>query len=309
MALVLAVAAFLLGACLFVIVRLRSRLRAAESAVARYRLVLDHLPAGLILLDRSLRTQLAAGRGLDSLGLEAGKLAGQRLRDSLSFEAGSIIDPALRAALEGKSTRLGLATGGRDHALQVVPVPGRQGSPRGVILALQDVTEGRRKERGLSELARRDDLTGLLNRRALEQELERLLSDPRPEGPCGVVLLVDLDGFKSVNDTLGHAAGDELLRRVAMALQSSVRRTDVVARVGGDEFAVLLIGMTGSEADRIADKVEAAVATVWPPGLRGGASVGIAVAGGSQLTPTAVLAAADRAMYAAKRAGRLRAAS
>jgi len=308
MAIVLAVAAAALVALFLVVLRLRAQALATERLLLRYRVALEHLPeAGLIVLDRSLRTELAAGPGLAAFGLEPALLSDRRLRDALPSDLGTILEPALRAALEGKRSQLQVPTAGRDHSLQVAPILGPEGRAAGVLVALQDVTERRRRERGLSELASRDSLTGLWNRRRLEHELERLLGAPQPG--TGVVLLIDLDGFKGVNDALGHDAGDELLRRVARALESSVRRTDLVARLGGDEFALLLPGMTEDEAGGVAEKVAAAVRSVWPPGLPGGASVGVGTAGGRYSTATAVLAGADRAMYGLKRSRRLAQAS
>ena len=289
------------------LVSLRSsaRAKAAEEHLQRYRAALDHLPdAGFVVLDRSLRIELASGRGLAQFGLRPAALSGRRLRDRLAPEAWTVLEPVLHSALEGTESRLHLPSGGRDHALHVVPLAGAHGRADGVLVALQDVTERRRRERGLSELASRDGLTGLWNRRRLEHELGRVLAGPG----AGVLLFVDLDAFKAVNDTLGHDAGDELLRRAARALESSVRRSDVVARVGGDEFAVLLPAMTDREARAVADKISAAVRSVWPPGLAGGASVGVARAEGSS-TPASVLAAADRAMYSLKRSGKMAKAS
>ena len=310
MAIVIAAAAAVLLALglAAVALRFRRRARAAEAQLARHRLALELLPGtGLVLLDRSLRAQLAAGPGLAAFGLEPAQLAGRRLSDALSPEAGAILDPALRAALEGSTHRLQLSSERLDHFVQVAPIPGPEDRPGGVLIALHDVTERRSRERGLSELASRDGLTGLWNRRRLEHELERLLGGPDPA--TGVVLLVDLDDFKRVNDTLGHEAGDALLARVARALESAVRRTDLVARLGGDEFALLLPGMAEAEAGAVAEKVAAAVRSVWPPGLPGGASVGVASVGGRHLSPGAVLAAADRGMYGLKRSRKLRRAS
>jgi diguanylate cyclase (GGDEF)-like protein len=307
MAFVLVVAAAALVVLLVTAVRLRARVRALNLVMLRHRIALDNLPAGLVVLDRSLRTELAAGRGLDGFGLDPSTLPGRRLLETLPPDVATILDPALRAALEGAPARLQVPSHGRDHSLHVVPVRGTGEGVAGVIITLQDVTERRRRERGLSELASRDSLTGLWNRRALERELDRLLDAPRPEP--GVILLVDLDGFKLVNDRLGHESGDELLRRVARALESCTRRTDLVARLGGDEFAVLLPGAARDDAGPAAVKISAAVRSVWPPGLSGGASVGVGVLGAGATSPTAVLAAADREMYALKRSRRLARAS
>ncbi len=308
MPVVLGVAAGALLVLVVVVVRLWARTRDAERHLGLYRLALDHFPdSAVVVLDRSLRTEFAAGPGLTAVGLEPATLTGRRLRDALPAEIGAVLDPALAAAVEGKRSRLQIPSADRDHSIEMIPILGADDRVVGILVALQDITERRRRERGLSELASRDSLTGLCNRRRFERELDRLLSAQNPGG--GLVFLVDLDEFKGVNDSLGHEAGDQLLCRVARALESSVRRTDLVARLGGDEFALLLRGMTEEEAGRIADKLAAAVRSVWPPGLPGGASVGIAVAGARYPTPTAVLAAADRAMYLFKRSRHLAEAS
>jgi diguanylate cyclase (GGDEF)-like protein len=298
----------LVALCVLALVWRRSaaRAQAAERALSRHRAALDLLPdSGFLVLDRSLRIEIAAGPGLAGFGVEMDSPVERRLRDEVGSEVWAVLEPVLRSALEGAPAKLQLPAGGRDHLVQVIPVPGRRGRADGVLLALQDVTERRRRERGLNELASKDGLTGLSNRRRLEHELARRL-----ERVGGAVLLyVDLDAFKTVNDTLGHDAGDELLCRVARALESSVRRSDLVARMGGDEFAVLLPPVTNREARVVADKIAAAVRSVWPTGLAGGASVGIAHAGGAYSSPAAVLAAADRAMYSLKRSAKLAQAS
>ena len=117
------------------------------------------------------------------------------------------------------------------------------------------------------------------------------------------MLLLDVDGFKQVNDTHGHAAGDQLLRDLAAAIQNCVRDTDVPARIGGDEFAILLVNADGAAAAAAAAKVLAAT-RLSVAGWRTSTSVGMATFGPSAaISPDHVLAAADRALYAAKAAG------
>jgi diguanylate cyclase (GGDEF)-like protein len=200
----------------------------------------------------------------------------------------SVFEPAYRAALEGDETRIELPLGGHDWLITVAPVGGECGA-----LVAIDVTDRKRRERRLTELASRDPLTGLWNRRRFDEELDWLVRG----GRAGTLLVLDLDGFKLVNDRFGHEAGDELLRTVARAVSGCVRRADLVARHGGDEFAVLLVGATPEEAGRVAEKIRGAVAAVWPLGLRGGVSIGAASVGGSAAD---VVSRADRAMYASK---------
>ena len=114
------------------------------------------------------------------------------------------------------------------------------GKPLHFLSQMQDVTERRRHEAELRHMADHDPLTGLLNRRSFERELERHVAYVERYGPRGAAIVLDLDHFKTINDTLGHSAGDELIVRVAHALRSRLRESDVLARLGGDEFAILL---------------------------------------------------------------------
>jgi diguanylate cyclase (GGDEF)-like protein len=148
-----------------------------------------------------------------------------------------------------------------------------------------------------------DPLTDVLNRRGFERELKRSLAYAKRYGTSAALIYVDLDGFKPVNDRHGHAAGDAVLRAVAAALTRNVRASDVVARVGGDEFAVLLWNVRDSAASVKAAALEDAVYATpvqWgSSNLVVGASAGVALLGALD-TPAEVLERADAAMYARK---------
>jgi diguanylate cyclase (GGDEF)-like protein/PAS domain S-box-containing protein len=170
-----------------------------------------------------------------------------------------------------------------------------------------DVTDRTRLERRLRHLADHDDLTGLINRRRFQEELERHLTHGRRYGMTGALLLLDLDGFKAVNDTHGHSAGDRVLQAVATALRDRLRETDVVARLGGDEFAVLLPRETPEAAEQVCRALEQAIPAevATPGGGRMKVSVGFAPFAEGVESVDAVLSAADTSMYEAK-AGRPR---
>jgi diguanylate cyclase (GGDEF)-like protein/PAS domain S-box-containing protein len=170
-----------------------------------------------------------------------------------------------------------------------------------------DVTERRGMEERLRYLADHDDLTDLINRRRFEEELERHLVQVRRYGMTGALLVLDLDGFKAVNDNFGHRAGDEVLCSVADVLRRRLRESDVVARVGGDEFAVLLPRAGAQEAERVCQSLEEAIPRdVHAPGEhRIHASVGFAPFTEGVMDIDDVLTAADASMYAVK-AGRRR---
>jgi diguanylate cyclase (GGDEF)-like protein/PAS domain S-box-containing protein len=168
-----------------------------------------------------------------------------------------------------------------------------------------EVTELRRAERELEHRANHDMLTGLPNRHRLQRELQQAIEHATQTGGGLALLYLDLDGFKAVNDRGSHDAGDRILREVAQRLQDALRQGDLVARIGGDEFVVLLPGCRNATAARAA--AEALRARLHSPyALSDGpitldASVGIACFPTDGSDAEALLAHADRAMYAAKR--------
>jgi diguanylate cyclase (GGDEF)-like protein/PAS domain S-box-containing protein len=174
---------------------------------------------------------------------------------------------------------------------------------------IQDITERRRFEERLQHLVDHDPLTGLFNRRRFEQELDRHVAHTQRYGAEGALLVLDLDDFKTVNDTLGHNAGDELIVAVAGLLKAQLRDSDIVARLGGDEFAILLPSGGPDEADAVASKLVRAVREeITVVGSRRArritTSVGVAPFGTGDITGEELLINADLAMYEAKEAGR-----
>jgi len=175
---------------------------------------------------------------------------------------------------------------------------------------LVDITQRKRAQEQILHLASHDPLTGLPNRALGRDRLMLALARARRSGSRAAVLFIDLDGFKAINDTLGHPTGDDLLAELARRLSAGVRESDTVARYGGDEFLFVLFDI---EDDHAAERVaEMLLATVGRPlRLQGrevsvGASIGIAVFPDHGATPEALLSAADGAMYAAKQSGRNR---
>jgi diguanylate cyclase (GGDEF)-like protein len=183
-----------------------------------------------------------------------------------------------------------------------------RGRPARVWGSAQDVTERHRVQEELRRTALTDPLTGLGNRLLLVDRLRRSIAalDEGADGEPGhvAVIAVDLDGLKRVNDTYGHATGDDLLRETARRLRSVVRDRDLVARLGGDEFVLLCAELDVSGAARLAERIVAAISspyllaggvTAWS-----GASVGVTVTDDPRADVDRLLAQADRALYAAK---------
>ncbi|MFJ5862017.1 putative bifunctional diguanylate cyclase/phosphodiesterase [Pseudarthrobacter sp. NPDC092439] len=160
----------------------------------------------------------------------------------------------------------------------------------------------------MQKMAMQDPLTGLANRSALLEALRSAIDADAPDGEGPVLLLMDLDGFKAINDSLGHSAGDQVLVAVGERMRTAVRTSDVVARLGGDEFAIVMPAASPDQADIVAHRVLADVGEpIQVPGraIRCGASIGLSI-GGSGQSPEDMLMEADVAMYASKAEGQNR---
>jgi diguanylate cyclase (GGDEF)-like protein/PAS domain S-box-containing protein len=245
------------------------------------------------------------------------ELRGMPLRELLHPADADTGIAAMRALAAGDSEQLALE-------LRIIPAVGppleisvhgtllshADGRPARLLCQFQDITERKRFETQLQFMADHDPLTGLLNRRKFDAELDRHIAHIKRYGSRGALLVLDVDHFKAVNDTLGHNAGDELIVSIASVLHERLRRSDVLARLGGDEFAVLLPEADRAEAARVAATLVSAVrinaALLGSERKQVTTSIGVAMfdAGSEELTSETALIEADLAMYDAKEAGR-----
>jgi diguanylate cyclase (GGDEF)-like protein/PAS domain S-box-containing protein len=234
----------------------------------------------------------------ESTGMEIPDPVAQALRD------GCIVESDGNVVLRRRSD----APVAIDHS--VAPIRDRMGGVVGAVLVFHDMSRERQYATRLAHLASHDPLTGLLNRREFERRLSTALVNGAHQGVNHAVLYLDLDQFKLVNDTCGHAAGDELLRQIAVLLRPRLREGDTLARLGGDEFGVLLEHCAAEPALRIAQTLRTAVAEfhfVWKDrSFNVGVSVGVVNVSDASQTLAAVLSAADAACYMAKDKGRNR---
>lgn len=192
----------------------------------------------------------------------------------------------------------------------LAPIHDNEGNVLGVVMVFHDMSEAQALHRELSYQATHDHLTGLYNRRELEHELQHSLVLVHRDSVESALCYIDLDKFKVVNDTCGHAAGDMLLRSLAEYLNNMLRKTDIFARLGGDEFALLLPKCTIAEARKVSANILKAIndfSFTWrDKQFQIGASIGVAHMTSESKNAAEVLANADMACYTAKEAGRNR---
>ena len=190
------------------------------------------------------------------------------------------------------------------------PIRAANSSTLGAIVVFHDVSHERQLRQELSWQASHDALTGLINRREFEFQLLGALASAKAEGETHALLYLDLDQFKIVNDTCGHSAGDVLLQHLASLLQSHMRDSDVLARLGGDELGVLLLNCPPCQAAALAEKLREAIKDyrfVWNHNTFGvGASIGLVTIHAQSKSTSELLSAADQACYVAKEQGRNR---
>ena len=293
---------------------------ALREAEAQLRVTVEHAPIGVALVD----LQSGARGHLLSANPAFARLIGDEYPIEYGLVLSSLLHPEDVESLERDLRRLAgsdtdrmelevrcLHGNGRIVWLLLTgaKLPGPAGAGRAVIHAT-DIEERKRFEGQLQYLADHDALTGLYNRRRFEVELERAVAQAERYGDHASVLLIDLDNFKYVNDTMGHSRGDELVTRVGELLRAALRETDVVARLGGDEFAVIASRADAQEGWSVARKVlealrERAVILGEDRHARVTASIGLtSFEGGSGLTAEELLVEADIAMYQAKEGGK-----
>jgi diguanylate cyclase (GGDEF)-like protein/PAS domain S-box-containing protein len=269
--------------------------------------ILENSTAAIFIRDRDQRYTLTNRAFEEMFGLEPGVASGRTAREVLPAGVAEEVLLYDRRVLAGETVaeeRLIPGDGG-DRLVAVLrfPLVDAGGAAYAVCGIATDITERRQIEDQLQHLSDHDPLTGMYNRARLIGELDRQLRYAAQSGRSGAVLTLDLDRFKLTNDTAGHATGDAILSAVAEVLQARTRRTDTVARLGSDEFAVLLPEATEDEASSLALDLRALLCErpISPPIT---ASFGITVfAGNAQITADEVLACADLALFAAKEHG------
>ena len=294
-------------------VALRQREEELRAQNLRFDAALNNMSQALLMFDSAARLVISNHRYQEMYGLSAKVVEpGCHLRELLEHRrnAGTFsddpdryIENLMAVIAQGKTwSQLTELPDGRTVSVLNHPMAGG-----GWVATHEDITERRRAEKQIAHMARHDALTDLPNRLLLRDRLAHALAE-LPRDRRLAVLYLDLDHFKGVNDTLGHQVGDELLKTVAARLRDCVRDVDTVARVGGDEFAIIHTGVEQpNDAAMLARRICEAVKE--PCDLHGHAvivdtSIGIALAPGDGTDPTELLKNADMALYRAKADGR-----
>ncbi|HVH64474.1 MAG TPA: diguanylate cyclase, partial [Candidatus Acidoferrum sp.] len=287
---------------------------AMHASGQRIRAVLDHLVDGLITFDANGRIESFNPSAQRLLGYEAHEVVGEELKlliaeahhDEFLGHLKSVLRPGRRATVSAVFETKGQRKDGSTFPLEFSINQVRLGDGRLYLGLLRDVTERKAQTEALEYRALHDSLTGLPNRTFLADRVEQALLAAQRERQQRAYLVLDLNGFKEVNDTLGHQQGDRVLQEVARRLRRVLRKADTVARVGGDEFAVLPAGATDTpRAILIAEKL---LTALEPPfqvdeqSVEIGTSIGITVYPEHGDDAATLARHADIAMYVSKRA-------
>ena len=287
--------------------------QALRDSAEQLRLFADNIPAMTASFDENLRYLFANKQLADHFGFGAADIIGKHLREvvgeDIYCEIEGYFSQALRSHPVTYQRTRRLPNGESRHLeIKLLPHVGAQGKIQGCFAVMTDVTEQKLAQERIQRVAHHDSLTGLPNRSLFNDRLDQAIRLAKRSSRQFALLYLDLDRFKRVNDTLGHAAGDELLQGVATRIRQQVRESDTVARVGGDEFTVILHGTAKrEEAETVSGKIHAALAAPFQVGspkqrVEIGSSIGIALYPADAGDADALVKAADAAMYAAKQA-------
>lgn len=289
----------------------RDELLESES---RFRAAFENAPIGVVLVGLDLVIMRANPALHTMLRYGPGELTGMSVLKVTHDEDVEAARPLVRALLSGHSDAFAKEVRYFDRdgqpvwtAAHVAIVRDVHHNPLYYVAQVMDITERRNAERQLRRLANYDPLTGLANRRLFQTEIESALT---VEGSYGALYFIDLDQFKCVNDTLGHQAGDELLRSLAQVLELALHDRGQAARLGGDEFGILIDGVDGRQAEEVAQELVLAVrshlAYLGDHAVGVTASIGVALYPEHGRTVDELMLHADLAMYQAKNGGRNR---
>ena len=278
----------------------------------RLKLLTDHVPVVIVYIDREHRYQFINATFERWFGVSARESLMHSMREVLGEEAYQLREQHLLRAFEGEEVDYEFTVdneaGERTFHTSYVPDVGESGAVEGVYGLIHEITKTKAMHTALQFAAATDTLTGIANRRRFDEQLAQSMQRTRAARAPMALAYLDIDRFKAINDSLGHKAGDEVLKEFASRLVRSVRASDLVARLAGDEFVIIFEGVNGAaEVRQVGAKIVDAIRQ--PFELASGplpvtTSIGIAIFREGTLTPAQLLDLADQALYAAKGQGR-----
>ncbi len=317
----------------FYLHRVLRQLNPSKVIPGRVREAFDSLAEGILVLDRDDRVVLANRAFERTSGRSTEQLMGHSVNELPFVQRGESADEVFpwqetkTTQMLARGALLGFGDADTTFSVSAAPIVNEQGESRGILASFEDVTQLEKKKnelgelvkhlhrssaaiqrqnRDLEQLANHDPLTGCKNRRSFFDNFHTLwLAAKRYEMPISAIM-VDIDHFKSINDTYGHSVGDDVLRVVSSTLQSPLRESDILCRYGGEEFAVVLPNTDIDQAAAVAERLRSAIAQAQMPvaKLKVTASLGVSVISEATLDPQEMLDQADQGLYVAKRQGR-----
>jgi diguanylate cyclase (GGDEF)-like protein/PAS domain S-box-containing protein len=279
--------------------------------------VIEHVPATIVVKDaRDFRYLMINRAGETLLGISRDQIIGQTDEQIFSNEQADVTRARdIRTVQSGDPLEITEdqfhtpGNGVRIVTSKRVALAGDDGAPLYLLAVIGDITERAHADARIAYMAHHDALTGLANRALFSERIEDACARQRRRGETFAVFMLDLDGFKEVNDSFGHSAGDALLKEMSLRLKSSLRETDVLARLGGDEFAIIQAGEENQRAGALALATRILEIVGKPVDLAGnkvnvGTSIGIALAPDDGVESEELLKKADLALYRTKSEGR-----
>ena len=293
---------------------MQQQLRTSEE---NFRSILRNASDGIHIIDRDGNVVEASNAFCDMLGYSRDEVLGmnasqwdaQSADKDLGGEIRTQLSRSVRSQFEARHRR----KDGSEFDVEVSGLPLMLGGRQVMFNSSRDITERKANQKRIQHLAYYDQLTDLPNRRLLDDRLNQALSSSARIGRYGGLLLIDLDNFKTINDSVGHLSGDMMLKQIAGRLSGIVRKSDTVARLGGDEFVVLLRDLSENEKDAafqarvVGEKVLQVLCQPYLLGMRefrSSCSIGITMFKGNHLSTEDLIKQSDIAMYQAKNSGR-----
>lgn len=315
--------------------RVLSHLSPDKVVPGRVREALDSLAEGLLVLDSHMNIVLANQSFSQVVGSLPEEIVGKNVSTfdfQVTGDDPTVQFPWTATAKSGEAQKsmlltLGCPNGTRTFSISTVPVKDDKGTNRGVVASFDDVTGMQRKQAALKDalvhlkssteeirkqntelewLATRDTLTGCMNRRSFFGAYERYWREAEVNQTVLSAVMVDIDYFKAINDNHGHGMGDEVLRVISRVLMDTVGSTNLVCRYGGEEFTILMPGMSLDEAELLSERCRLGIQAQEFPKLKVTASLGVSALCQAPDDPQALLDQADKCLYVAKRTGRNR---